>query len=122
MLVVVNQPLTNNHFEIRGVISSDYLKSLYRDFGDNIEVKDTGDNLVDAQTMDWYKELDSFCTPSENIKFYRKLENIKQVDLAKMLGVSRQYLYGMESGARGISKEMAKKLAKVLNVSPAKFL
>lgn len=46
----------------------------------------------------------------------RKREGLTQKDLARLIGVSQAHISEMEHGKRPIGKEMAKRLAKVLQV------
>lgn len=50
------------------------------------------------------------------IKVFREYRKISQVELAKRMEVSRQYISQLESGARSGSPRVLKAIAKVLNV------
>ena len=52
----------------------------------------------------------------------RSKENITQVALSELTGISQRHLSEMENGKRPIGKENAKKLARVLNVDYRVFL
>jgi len=57
--------------------------------------------------------------------FLRKIREDKKVgqsELAKKIGVSKQLLSGFEKGRSGVSNEVLKKLAEVLEVSPDAIL
>ena len=51
----------------------------------------------------------------DGLRGIRYRENISQRQLARLTGVSVQNISAMENGRRPIGKEMAKRLAKVLN-------
>lgn len=49
-------------------------------------------------------------------------EELTQVDFAKMLGISKQYLCDVEHGRRSVSIPMAAQWAKKLGYSPGQFV
>ena len=57
---------------------------------------------------------------SENfLKKIRQEKGLKQSDLARRAGVSRQLLWGYENGKFGVSSQILSKLAGALSVSPS---
>jgi transcriptional regulator with XRE-family HTH domain len=56
------------------------------------------------------------------LKTIRESKRIRQSELAKQVGVSKQLLPGFENGRSGISNEVLKKLAIALDVSPDSIL
>ena len=56
------------------------------------------------------------------LKTIRESKRIRQSELAKQVGVSKQLLSGFENGRSGISNEVLKKLAIALDVSPDSIL
>ena len=56
------------------------------------------------------------------LKKIREDKKIGQSELAEKIGVSKQLLSGFENGRSGISNEVLKKLANVLEVSPDAIL
>jgi transcriptional regulator with XRE-family HTH domain len=52
----------------------------------------------------------------------RKREGLTQRQLAELLGISQTHISEMEHGKRAIGKEMARRLAKVLQVDYRVFL
>lgn len=52
----------------------------------------------------------------------RHRENLTQKELARLIGISQTHISEMEHGKRPIGKDMAKRLAKVLNVDYRVFL
>ena len=114
MLVVVNQPHIND-FKIEGTISPITLDSLKNMFGNYLKVKEEDDEWVDFRDTDWYKEMRATYHPSFYLKYYRKKRKLTLKALAEKLDVLPQNISDMEHERRGISKSMAKKIAKVLD-------
>ena len=123
MLVVVNQPL-NNDFRIEGMLSSSFLDNLRKEFGDSMKIirQDEDEGWVNADDLDWYKEEIAKETPGSNLRFYRKLADMTQKELADKLGMTKQHISDMERDKRAISKATAKKLGSLFKVSPVRFI
>jgi plasmid maintenance system antidote protein VapI len=72
---------------------------------------------------DWYKSMQPLLTPGKALRVYRENAGLTQEALgAKLGGVPRQHISGMETGRRPVGKEMAKRLATALDTSPMKFI
>jgi DNA-binding XRE family transcriptional regulator len=57
------------------------------------------------------------------MRIYRENFNMTQAELGKRLGnIPRQNISQMEKGKRGISKENAKRLAKIFDVPVDRFI
>ena len=69
-----------------------------------------------------FKNLECEDTPGKNMRFYRKLAGMTQSVLAEKLCATKQFVYDMENGRKPISKATAKKLAKIFDVSVARFI
>ncbi len=123
MLVVVNQPLIND-FRIEGMLSSSFLDNLRKEFGDSMKIirQDEDEGWVNADDLDWYKEEIAKETPGSNLRFYRKLADMTQKELADKLGMTKQHISDMERDKRAISKATAKKLGSLFKVSPVRFI
>ena len=81
------------------------------------------DELVSVHESRWYKEISATRTPGRALRVYRENRGLSQSELARKLGPTRkQYVADMEAGRRGISKEMAKKLAEILNAPVERLL
>ena len=65
---------------------------------------------------------DAFHTPGYYLRIYRNRADLTQVALAKKLNIKQHHLSEMEHNKRGIGKELAKKLAAILNCDYRKFL
>lgn len=122
MLAVVKTP----HIEIniKGEIPSKLLTVLEEEYGQDVEITEEDDEeLLNIFETDWYKNIKAQMIPGDNIRIYRENFGFTQAELGKRLGnIPRQHVSNMERGSRNISLKMAKKLAKIFNVSPEKFI
>lgn len=59
---------------------------------------------------------------SENMKYYRKIKNISQEQLAFLTGLHRTYISSVECKNRNISIESLAKIAEALEIEPYKLL
>lgn len=53
---------------------------------------------------------------SENLKRIREEKNIKQVELAKAVGISQSFLAQLERGTKNLTVNLAKEIAKALEI------
>jgi DNA-binding XRE family transcriptional regulator len=122
MLAVVKTPHIRIH--IRGQIPKQIVTVLKKEYGDKMKLtNEDDDELVDVFQTEWYKRVKKGLTPGKNLKIYRQNRRMTQEQLGTMLGdVSKQFISNMENGIRPISKKTALKLAKVFEVSVAKFI
>ncbi len=119
MLVAVRKPSVE--FDITGDVPEHLLLWLIKEYGaDNVKVE--RDDLVNAMEMEWFRNLDGEDTPGKNMRFYRKLAGMSQMMLAEKLSVTKQFVSDMENERKPISKEAARKLAGLFNVSVARFI
>ncbi len=119
MLVAVRKPPID--FSITGIIPEKLISGLRKEYGDE-NVRVDRDDMVNAMEMDWFKELESEDTPGKNMRFYRKLVGMTQIELAKKLGTSKQFISDMENDRKPISRKTAKELAALFDVSVARFI
>ena len=78
---------------------------------------------MDIFETDWYQDIRSKITPGDNLKIYRENHGLTQAKLGDILGgVPRQHISNMERGIRSISLKTARKLAKIFQISPEKFI
>lgn len=54
----------------------------------------------------------------KNLEKIRKSKKISQVDIAKKLGVSTQYVWYLEDGRKGLSYRQAYKIGKIVGEKP----
>lgn len=55
--------------------------------------------------------------PNELVKFYRTQKKLHQAQLAKRVNTSQAAISQIEKGSRGIGRDMARRLGKVLGVN-----
>ena len=124
MLAVVKKHHTKKKlFEIKGQVPSDVIKFLRKKYGTNMEVLKEEKEFENIFNTKWYKDVKSSLTPGETIKIYRENFRLTQTELGKNLGrFTRQKISDMETGKRGISKEVAKKLSTIFNVPIDRFI
>jgi DNA-binding XRE family transcriptional regulator len=122
MLAVVKTP----HIEIniKGEIPEKLISVLEEEYGQDVEISEEDDEeLVDIFETDWYKDISARMIPGDYLRIYRENFGFTQAELGKRLGnIPRQYISNMERGTRNISLKMAKRLAKIFDVSPEKFI
>ena len=124
MLAVVKNPHTDKMlFEIKGEIPSQVLDYIRQQFGNNVEIIEDNEELVDIFETDWYKEINSIITPSDAVKNYRENFGLSQKELGQKLGnLTESYIVEMECGKRNLSKEVAIKLGELFEVSVERFV
>lgn len=75
-----------------------------------------------SEAAKFLEKLVGKLTLSKLLGSIRQSEEMSQVEFAKLLGVSRQYLCDVEHGRRFISPKAAAKFAKKLGYSPQHFV
>jgi DNA-binding XRE family transcriptional regulator len=99
------------------------LSRLRREYGRTLVVKDDPEESVDVFGTFWYKSVSKKRRPGDSLRIYRENAELSQAELGVRLGgVPRQNVSAMEKGRRGISKEMAKSLADILNAPLERFI
>ena len=121
MQVVAKTPRIN--LKMKGDIPAGIIKALKNEYGDLQIIHDKDDEVVNIVDTDWYKSMQPLLTPGKALRVCRENAGLTQEALgAKVGGIPRQHISGMETGRRPIGKEMAKRLAMALNTSPLKFI
>jgi len=111
------------HIRLEGEIGGSLVKYLRDQYGEIEVIEDEDNELVEVITSDWYRSIRKTVTPGENVRMYRQMHGMTQDQLAEQLGnLTRQNISNMENGHRSISKNMAKKLATLFDVSVEKFV
>jgi transcriptional regulator with XRE-family HTH domain len=64
------------------------------------------------------KNQDSRTSHLSRLREHRKRRGLTQIELAKISGVGRATIAGLEAGKRGAYKSTVEKLAKALKVKP----
>ena len=123
MLAVVRKPRTNTTlFKIKGDIPPEVLEYLEREFGQDVEVVENDEELLNIFDTNWYKDISEATTPGDTLKIYRENFGLTQADLGQKLGkFSRQKISDMERNIRSISKDVAKKLSQLFDVPIDRF-
>ena len=80
------------------------------------------DELVDITTTDWYKEMEKKMKPSDYLRHLREAHGLTQKALGEAVGTNAAHISDYETGQRTISKEMAKKLARLFKISTDVFI
>ncbi|MCC5946785.1 MAG: helix-turn-helix transcriptional regulator [Bernardetiaceae bacterium] len=98
---------------------------LKKEFGTKLKISNKTKNLdesLEVKNTQWYKEIKNQITPGDNLKIYRNNKGYSQGKLAEFVGVLPSNISEMERGKRGISKDMAKKFSRILEVGIEKFI
>ena len=86
MQAVVKTP----HIEIniKGVnIPPKVISFLKKEYGQKLKlIQNEDDELIDIFETDWYKKIKKSITPGFNLKLYRKMKNLTQEDLGRLIG------------------------------------
>ena len=124
MLAVVRKPRTNTTlFKVKGDIPSGVLKYLEREFGQDVEVVEDDEELLNIFDTDWYKGISETTTPGNTLRIYRENFGLTQAQLGQKLGkFTRQKISDIEHNKRSISKGVAKKLSQLFEVPIDRFL
>jgi ribosome-binding protein aMBF1 (putative translation factor) len=69
-----------------------------------------------------FSEITEENLPGTVLAGARAKENLSQQELSRLTGIPQRHISEMENGKRPIGKEMAKRLAKALNISYKVFL
>jgi len=110
-------------FEIKGNIPAGIMEYLHREFGQNVEIVDENEELVNIFDTHWYKAIKKTINPGDTLRIYRQNLGLTQTELGQQLGkFTRQKISDMENNKRSISKAVAKKLSKIFDVQIDRFL
>lgn len=119
MQVVVKKP----RIRLEGEIGGSLVRFLRDQYGEIEVIEDEDDELVEVTKSEWYRSIRESITPGENLRIYRRMRGMTQDQLAEKLGnLTRQNISNMENGHRSISRNMAKRLATLFDVSVEKFV
>jgi DNA-binding XRE family transcriptional regulator len=106
------------------IFLKEIVKILKKEYGKKLHlINDKDDEYINIKETDWYKKMKTEKIPGDNMKIYRKIHKITQKKLGEMLGdVPKQHISNMENGIRPISKNTAKKLAEIFDISVERFI
>ena len=96
------------------------IQSKYRRF--LAELPAEKDDYVDWFKTDLYKEIAKEITSGTLLKDLREAQSLSQKQLGETLNIPGNRISDFETGHRAISKDIAKKLAKVFNVNAVRFI
>ncbi|MHB9138048.1 MAG: helix-turn-helix domain-containing protein [Victivallaceae bacterium] len=117
MLAVVRTPRTE--ISLHGAGTSQILEFLRKQFTVEIldvdvsSVEDEGDELVEIESTDWWKQNKHMLLAG-----YRHKINMTQKELAARSGIRQAVISEYECGKRPITLKAAVKLAAALNTTP----
>jgi antitoxin component HigA of HigAB toxin-antitoxin module len=77
---------------------------------------------VDFFKTNLYKKIADRLTPAKVLRHLREAHSLTQAALGEMLGTNAAHVSDFETGQRGISKDFAKKLSEIFNISADKFI
>ena len=121
MQAVVRTPRIE--INIKGEIPERLMSVLEEEYGEQMHLLGENDDSVNVFETAWYQKVRSRMTPGENLKIYRENHGLTQAKLGEILGgVPRQHISNMERQIRSVSLKTARRLAKLFNVSPEKFI
>jgi ribosome-binding protein aMBF1 (putative translation factor) len=80
------------------------------------------EEYVPIAETEWYQNMVHEMTPSRYLKTSRETLGFSQAHLGELIEVPASRISDYETGQRTISKEIAKKLARVFKTSPAAFI
>jgi DNA-binding XRE family transcriptional regulator len=113
MLEAMKKPHTDEMKEVHFIGSAEKISRLIS------QAKAMG--LVDvSDSVPWRKAFPEFAeesAPSIALRGAREKEGLTQKELARLTGIPQSNLSEMENGKRGIGKELASRLGKVLKVN-----
>ena len=100
------------------------MSALEEKYGKHVRLLGENDeDSVNVFETTWYQDVRSRMSPGDTLKMYRENHGLTQAELGNMLGgVPRQHISNMERQVRAISLKTARKLAKLFDVSPDKFI
>jgi DNA-binding XRE family transcriptional regulator len=109
-------------FKITGNVPFFYIDLTRRLFPNIKETADEDEELIEISKSKWFKEMEAKTTPGDSLHAMRTLRGMKQIELAKKIGVNPQQISDMEKGRAPIGKKMAMKIGEALNFSYKLFL
>lgn len=113
MLAVVKTP--HIELKIEGEIPKQLLILLQKTWRDELELSEG--ETISLEEDDWYQSTTTEFTPAERLRSAREMMGLTLSELGKKLGgISPQKVSDLEKGRRGISKTLALKMSKVLQM------
>lgn len=110
------QIITKDNIPVFIVLSYEEYNSLLDALEDKEDIESVRNFHATAQQTIPFEELQSLAKGQNAVHVFRQLRQMSQTDLAKQVGISRQYLCQIEKGERQGSNKVLKKIAEVLNI------
>ena len=107
--------------EFRKATPQRILRDVYRRYSRYI-IQGDGNELVEWKKTDLHKKVVTDLEPGEYVRNLRQAAGWSMRELGEKIGVTAQRIYDYENGHRGISKEFAKLMGKLFNISAAVFI
>ena len=107
--------------ELKNTTPKSVLRDMYQRYSRYI-INAEDDQLVEWKKTDLHKEIAKKLKPSDYLRNLRQAAGWTLRELGDKIEVSPQRIYDFESGRREISKDIAKKLGKIFNISSAVFI
>jgi ribosome-binding protein aMBF1 (putative translation factor) len=107
--------------EFRKTTPKRVLHDVYRRYSRYIVQADENE-MVEWKKTALHKEIVAKTTPADYLCNLRTVSGWSLRELGEKIGVTAQRVYDFEKGRRGISKDVAKQLGKLFNISPAVFI
>ena len=121
-VVVSTQGTRCGSLDLSGVTAAEVLMALRKAFADQIVI-DADNESVDITETSFYRRMKKHMTPGKYLRVYRERAGWSQSELGDRIGnLQRQHVSRLERGKRGISKEMAKRLAELFSVPVDRFV
>jgi transcriptional regulator with XRE-family HTH domain len=77
---------------------------------------------IALRKTEWFKTMDAEMTPAKVLRTIRETMNLSMAQLGEKVGVTAQRICDFETGRRGISKAIAKKLSGLTGLSVGSFI
>jgi len=122
MPVAEKAPLTT---DVTIKVPRSLLGEIRKRYGKRVRlVEPDAEKSISIYESAWFKRVSAELTPGRALRAYRENRGLSRAEVAARLGPAarKTHVADMEAGRRGISKDMAKKLAAILNAPVARFL
>ncbi|MCD4812885.1 helix-turn-helix domain-containing protein [bacterium] len=118
MLAVVK--MLHTDFTVKGDIPSKLLDFLHHEYGKALHIHE--EEAVPVKSTQWYQSMKKKVRPGDAVRIYRLNRGWTQEVLGKKIGVSKYRVSDYENHRRSISKELAKRLAKLFDEPLDRFV
>lgn len=109
-------------FEIKGDIPFKVTAYLAKEFGQDFEIRENDEYLINIFDTDWYREISMLVTPGDALKIYRENFKFTYMELCSAIGkFTENQIYDMENSRCDISEETAETFSRVFGVPTDRF-